>query len=821
MRISRFRRPRLVTAMFSGFRSDAKVYSLPAYILTAAAFIGISLWSYTAPGRTATAAPGSTVVTVNAASYDSAVAPGAIAAAFGAGLAEGTDQAAGLPLPTLLKGASVTLTDSLGIEHPAPLFFVSSGQINYLIPEDAALGSGRLAILDSHGVIAEGDVQIVAAAPAIFTFAANGRGVPVGLTTFDGSMFDPIANSDGSPKPISPGSPWQPNYLTLFGTGLRNASDLRVWMGGIEVTPFYAGPQGAFVGLDQINLTLPAGLSGGPVDVMITAAGRASNHVQMEIGGAASPSQTGLTAADVQTVIAQAVGRAQALNLRATVAVTDKEGNILGVFRMTGANPMTRIGSVNLQTGQILKPADPDGLEGVNVPSELAAISKAGTPSFFGTQGNAFTSRTASFIVQEHLPPGVAFQPGGPLFGVQFSQLPCSDIKIPSLPLGLAGDPGGVPLYKNGIAAGGIGVELDGFYSVDIDPSDFDQSPEEIIAVAGTRGFEAPASIRGDQIYVDGIRLPFVNAGQSGGTAPAFGSLPGVSLPDLTHCRAATCAAAATRFEPLTLGGVPGRIDRRFFPFRGSTATGRPVLTVDDVSRILTQGAQQAFRTRAAIRRPLGSPAEVNLAVVDLDGQVLGIFSTIDAPIFGFDVCVQKARSSAFYSKATAGAELRAAGFGAFVDAAAADGIALAGQIAFSDRAIGFLSRPFFPDGIDGAQHGPFSKPIASWSPFNVGLQIALVRQGIFNALGGQPGPCSQVRGLDNGTQIFAGAVPLYKNGILVGAVGVSGDGIDQDDIISSAGSVGFEAPANIRADQIFVRGVRLPYVKFPRHPNL
>jgi hypothetical protein len=71
-----------------------------------------------------------------------------------------------------------------------------------------------------------------------------------------------------------------------------------------------------------------------------------------------------------------------------------------------------------------------------------------------------------------------------------------------------------------------------------------------------------------------------------------------------------------------------------------------------------------------------------------------------------------------------------------------------------------------------------------------------------------------------NGIQIFPGSVPLYKNGRLVGAIGISGDGVDQDDLIAAMGSAGFEAPAEIRADRFFVRGVRLPYVKFPRHPN-
>jgi uncharacterized protein GlcG (DUF336 family) len=247
-------------------------------------------------------------------------------------------------------------------------------------------------------------------------------------------------------------------------------------------------------------------------------------------------------------------------------------------------------------------------------------------------------------------------------------------------------------------------------------------------------------------------------------------------------------------------------------------------LTADDVTRIITQAAQQAYRTRAAIRRPIPSPAEVNITVVDTSGVALGIFSTIDAPIFGFDVSAQKARTSVFFSTATAGAMIRGAEggkFAKFADAALADGIKLDGSIAFSERANGFLSRPFFPDGINGTANGPFSKPINFWSPFNVGLQLALDRSALVTVLtGGIPLNCTAIPSLPNGIQIFAGGVPLFKNGVLVGAIGISGDGIDQDDIIAATGSIGFEAPPGIRADTLIVRGARLPYVKFPRHPD-
>jgi uncharacterized protein GlcG (DUF336 family) len=200
---------------------------------------------------------------------------------------------------------------------------------------------------------------------------------------------------------------------------------------------------------------------------------------------------------------------------------------------------------------------------------------------------------------------------------------------------------------------------------------------------------------------------------------------------------------------------------------------------------------------------------------------VLGVFRQQDAPVFGFDVAVQKARTAAFFSRSDAATTLRAAGFGAYVDRAIADGMRLDGAFAFSDRAIGFLHRPFFPDGIDGSEPGPFSTAMGSWSPFNVGLQLDLVRTNFLAALSGPVASCSSIPALANGIQIFAGSVPLYKNGVLVGAIGISGDGIDQDDLIAAAGANAFSPPAAIRSDQIFVRGVRLPFLKFPRSPNL
>ena len=150
-----------------------------------------------------------------------------------------------------------------------------------------------------------------------------------------------------------------------------------------------------------------------------------------------------------------------------------------------------------------------------------------------------------------------------------------------------------------------------------------------------------------------------------------------------------------------------------------------------------------------------------------------------------------------------------------------ADGVQLDGSIAFTDRAIGFLHRPFFPDGINNTQAGPFSTPIAQWSVFNVGLQLDLIKTNFQAAIVGANVPCTSIPSLPNGIQIFPGSVPLYKNGVLVGGIGISGDGVDQDDIICAGGGNGFSPAPEIRSDQFFVRGVRLPFLKFPRSPNL
>jgi len=508
-----------------------------------------------------------------------------------------------------------------------------------------------------------------------------------------------------------------------------------------------------------------------------------------------------LSGADVQLIIAQAVGRAQQIGQPATIAVVDREGSVLGSFQMTGARTDVTIG---LPGGS----PDPDGLENVAVPAgaAVAAVSKAGTAAYLSTGGTAFSTRTFGFIVQENIPPRVtSSQPGGDLFGVQFSNLPCSDVAFGPLPLGLSGDPGGMPIYKNGVAVGGIGVEIDGRYDLDVNRSDNDQDAEEDVARSGARNDAPPAAIRADQILIDGMRLDYANAPEMAAPVPAFADLPGTLLSPVLPTQ-------PSHYVSVLLGGLAGKADPRYVPSRGSAAG----LSAAEVDAILTRASQRASQTRSAIRLPVAQPTEVNIAVVDTKGAVLGQFSTQDAPQFGFDVSAQRARTAVFFSGAAASDSLRAAwpGAAAYADAAATDGIKLDGSIALSTLSIGELSAPSYAQG--DAPPGPFVLSATAFSPFNTGLASALTRQAFIDGANRRPtAGCTPVPGLHNGVQASSGGLPLYRDGVLVGAIGISGDGIEQDDAIAAAGAFGFEAPPAIRADHVTVRGVPLPYSIF------
>jgi uncharacterized protein GlcG (DUF336 family) len=535
-----------------------------------------------------------------------------------------------------------------------------------------------------------------------------------------------------------------------------------------------------------------------------------------------------LTAADVQTIISHAVTRAVKVSPNSVIAVVDREGYVLGVWVVRG---------------------------GAATPGEIAtAVSKAGTAAYLSSNQNAFTSRTAGFIIQQHFPPGVSNTAPGPLVGVGLSNLFISDVNhfkkidmvycpppyppavVPSpgtfgTPIAftsLDGSPGGVPLYKNGLLLGGIGVTGDGTpqppIPVMLTPPIFplppciavpgvaiarDQNPfvyingsdvDEDVALAGQKGYAPSSSITADNVFIGGIRLPYVSSSTSVlSTITLQGNYDPMFPPQASP-------GPPPGIVPATFGGVPGEIRQPIIsdPLV-APINGQPRLNAAEVSSIITYAAQRVKITRAAIRLPIGSQMQVFITVVNNPAAdnatptVLGTFRTGEATLFSWDVAVQKARTTLFYSRH--------------------DFIGFGLDIAMSTRCVGFLAQRNYPPGIDGKSPGPFFTEQDKLSGFSgTEPKVTFTATADFSS----PPLRNGIRlDLPNGITIFPGGFPLYRNGVLIGAIGVSGDGVDQDDIVGASGTHEFLAPNAIRSDQFNFRGTRLPYAKFPRDPTL
>ena len=656
-----------------------------------------------------------------------------------------------------------------------------------------------------------------------------------------------------------------------------------------------------------------------------------------------------LTVDDVNTILAQGVGFLKANNASGIICVVDREGHILVIYRMTqSAAPDIRI-------------------------NEQATV-KARTAAFFQSDNNAFTTRTAQFIVQANFPPNIRNVDAGPLYGVPFSNFPKLNpldrasqvqLQVPpfivfvpglnvrdandgtapalNLPPGntnqrpklqplvitpLTDDLGGIPIFKNGRAVGGIGIEIDAFGVLQLGTPDagVKRTPiasskaglEEAASLAALKGFLPPQRIRANRILINGFRFPFTGKTRAKrGTAVAVGSLAteGTFEPyfdtdgseRLPQGGALPNAYTGTFAPDVTVLSGVRATPAQEFPRQGFVPRFPPrdsplgAITVADVRRMVQQAANKASETRAGIRNPKGEPEQVWICVTDLAGNICGSFRTEDATPFSFDVHVQKARTAAFFSN---------------------------NNVGFASRSVGFISQTQFPPGIDRDPPGPISgllnvdrskdnagslglnptggtaflteisqllvdtsgpsvldsAPIAAQASLNGKISEAvklLARRmphirdqrlsplqlciSVDLTLGrmSATGPSTVPTAIPNGITIFAGGVPIYKNGVLVGGLGVSGGGIDQDDIIAFFGQQGFEPPPGVRCDEAsdtaiiealqqamaklkvqfpnltngstavidvveqrlaggtkVLQDLRLPYVKFPREPN-
>lgn len=480
------------------------------------------------------------------------------------------------------------------------------------------------------------------------------------------------------------------------------------------------------------------------------------------------PCTNGVQPLTVDEVQALLLAGAQAVDdPRLTIAVVDRPGNVLGRYRKAMSDS--------------------------NRDDRAAGLARTG--AFFSNNQAPLSSRTVRTISGAHFPPGVERTPNAALYGIENTNRGC-DLGLPFRPgreiaparsplggLCLAGgpvdgcgsgpvtgkiqpldgpapgdpptrdprnvpvDPGGLPVFRGNVLVGGIGVAAD-------DGRHAEFAALTAVLVAGFTPFPDPLPPPG-QVFIDGIRLPFVaQTDQPPGTAP----------------------------DPQPPGGLVGLVVGGRCAPEGWLSGPRAGNSLDatEVERIVDQAVAAAQRTRAVIRLPLGSRARMVIAVGDRDGEILGLFRMPDATVFSIDVAVAKARNVAHFSR-----------------------VGLPGVppgTAVTNRTIGFGAQPLFPPGIDGTAPGPF---------------FDLFLSDLANPC--QEGGSGANR---NGVVFFAGSIPLYRGRELVGGLGISGDGVEQDDFVAFHGATGFRPPEDLQADRIRIDGVRLPFLKLPRNPE-
>jgi phospholipase C len=221
--------------------------------------------------------PSNTLVVVNPATGGYSLAPGSIVSAYGKNLAGAIAIAQSPALGTALGGVTVLVTDGAGNSAPAPLYYVSPSQVNFVLPANVGSGVATVAVSNSGGTVS-GNALVYAVAPTLFSADGYGSGFAAALA-ISGPNFSYVAQCGSSgctPNPIDPSS--GSVYLSLFGTGIRNGSSVSVLIGGENATVTYHGPQNTYPGLDQINVLIPSDLKGrGRQDVVATVNGQASN----------------------------------------------------------------------------------------------------------------------------------------------------------------------------------------------------------------------------------------------------------------------------------------------------------------------------------------------------------------------------------------------------------------------------------------------------------------------------------------------------------------------------------------------------------------
>ena len=233
---------------------------------------------------------GATIVSASTASYNNtASAPSSLVATFGQGLASTTGIAS--TVANNLDGTTIALTDSSGASFTADPLFVSPGQVNFYLPVGLAAGPANVTITSANEVVNKSAIVISPVAPGLY-IEGSLQGAPAaqvfhyssdGNLTSSGLAFSCLG-SDCTPNPIDVSVPGDTVYLSLYGTGFRNASNVEVQILGTIYPVTFFGAQGIDIGLDQVNFILPSSLAhAGTVPLLVIADTQISNTVQITI----------------------------------------------------------------------------------------------------------------------------------------------------------------------------------------------------------------------------------------------------------------------------------------------------------------------------------------------------------------------------------------------------------------------------------------------------------------------------------------------------------------------------------------------------------
>ena len=540
-----------------------------------------------------------------------------------------------------------------------------------------------------------------------------------------------------------------------------------------------------------------------------------------------------LTAAEVDLILDRAMAALDSPFVH--VAVVDRTGEILGVANSTNivqdelniavslarttayfSNSQAPLSSRTVETlGTFhfpptftdtflasIVPVSAGGGPGRDVNSVVAprrtTTGIVGTPQGPLWQINS-TNRGADIATNLTVPPtafnaGFEFRPSRNFNGnTVFPAAPGPSFPSPGITL----LPGAIPLFKANLSGqlrlvGGVGVFVreNANSAPNVAAAEF----AAISAASGPGGVGDPnfflAIPPEGAITIVGILLPYVKQT----TRPAgFNAGPPTAV-----FKSGTIGGRVDPFGDL-IGPRAARYGRNQLDVLANPS--EPALTLTDVTRIRDQVIASANITRAQVRLPLGSPAKVIATIVDTRGLILSHFRMEDTLCDAVDVVPAKARSVVYYCLPSS------LSTSAFANGDTWPGFPRSDPrgIALTTRTLGFLSQPFFPPGIDENPPGPL---------------FTLSNNNELPAQTDRWGSAPPDPGYQNGLTFFPGSVPLYKNGVLVGALGVSGDGVEQNDLIAFEGGRGFEPPPELRIDNFSFQGVRLPYLKFPETPR-